>query len=247
VLTLAAQDSPIHRLDPRLRLAVALAWAVAVATAGRSWGLVCALAFGAALCIAARIPAGLLVRRLAQLNVFMAVLVGVLPWSHAGPPLFELAGAGYSAAGLVRALEIAGRANAILLVLSALVSTMDAITLGHVLDAWRLPRKLTRLLFFTARYLDLLHGESARMRRALAARAFEPRLGVRTLRVRAYQAGLLLVRAHDRAERVLAAMRCRGFAGVFPAFRRFRLQPRDGWFAMAAGIALAVALWASVR
>jgi cobalt/nickel transport system permease protein len=176
----------------------------------------------------------------------MLVLVAVLPWSASGSPLFAWGNLAYRADGVARAVEIACRANAVLLVVSALVSTMDPVTLGHVLASWRVPAKLTRLLFFTARYLDLMHAESVRTRRALEARAFEPRAGLRTLRIRAYQAGLLLVRAHDRSEQVLLAMQCRGFTGDFPRFHRFRLTRRDGWFAAAAGLALALTVVGSL-
>jgi cobalt/nickel transport system permease protein len=45
--------------------------------------------------------------------------------------------------------------------------------------------------------------------------------------------GILLLHSIDRAERVYAAMKCRGFSGVFPAQRRERLRAPDIFFMFA--------------
>jgi cobalt/nickel transport system permease protein len=95
---------------------------------------------------------------------------------------------------------------------------------------------------FTVRYLDLLHHEYERLRRAMRARGFRPGPNAHTLRTLGHLVGMLLVRAFDRSERVLAAMKCRGFRGRFPALHEMSWSRTDARFAAAAGLLLALTL-----
>jgi len=61
------------------------------------------------------------------------------------------------------------------------------------------------------RYLDLIVGESARMRTARASRGFNSR-GPRAWRVIATGVGALFARSHARGERVHLAMLSRGYS-----------------------------------
>jgi cobalt/nickel transport system permease protein len=57
-------------------------------------------------------------------------------------------------------------------------------------------------------------------------------------------AGALLVRSHERAERVGQAMRCRGFDGRFRSLTAFRTRPADvTFFLLTAGAAAGLLLW----
>ena len=58
-------------------------------------------------------------------------------------------------------------------------------------------------------------------------RAFNPRPELRTYRTYANLLGTLVVRSHDRAERVQRAMLCRGFSGTWPLLREPRLRAAD--------------------
>ena len=70
--------------------------------------------------------------------------------------------------------------------------------------------------------------------RAMRVRGFRPRLDRHTCRSLGYLVGMLLVRSFDRAERILAAMRCRGFRGHFFVLDHFVFRARDGVFCVAA-------------
>ncbi len=97
----------------------------------------------------------------------------------------------------------------------ALVTTMTHASLGCALGRLGLPDRLVLLFVLTVRYADVMHEESARLRQAMKARGFQPRFSMRTLRTFGYLVGLLLIRGMARAERVLVAMKCRGFDGQF--------------------------------
>ena len=147
--------------------------------------------------------------------------------------MFEFAGFTASRQGLMRAVEIGLKANAVVLALMALVGSMSSVTLGHALYRLRLPENLVHLLLFTVRYIDVLHQEYLRLRVAMEARGFQPATTFHTMRSFGYLVGMMLVRALERSERILAAMSCRGFVGQFPMFDAFRIGRRDWVFAAA--------------
>ena len=67
-------------------------------------------------------------------------------------------------------------------------------------------------------------------------RGFRPRLDRHTYRSLGYLVGMLLVRSFDRAERILAAMKCRGFQGHFFILDHFAFGRRDAAFCVAATV-----------
>jgi cobalt/nickel transport system permease protein len=71
------------------------------------------------------------------------------------------------------------------------------------------------LFLFTVRYIAVLGREYQRLRTAMKARGFRMRCDLHTWRSIGYLFGMLLVRSLERSERILAAMRCRGFQGDF--------------------------------
>lgn len=240
----ARKDSFLQRIDPRVRLLCAVAASVAPLAMHTNYSIGAMAAIGFGLCILARVPGTILFTRLVAINGFMAMLVLLLPWSVEGRTLILLAGRyAYSEEGLLQAWQIALRGNAILLSLTALVSTMEPVVLGHALERLRVPSKLIQLFLFTVRYVAVLEKEYRQLRLAMRVRAFEAHFNLHTLRTFGNLVGMLLVRALDRAERVNDAMKCRGFRGIFPSFHDFRLRYRDGAFALTLGLMFVSCWW----
>jgi len=237
-------ESPIHRVDPRARIVVTILFAVAVAPSVQYDASMFALAVALAFFAATQLPFGVLWRRLAPLNAMLLVL-GLLLILGGDAPRMDLLGPwSVSESGLHRAGLIALKANAILIVITALLGTIEPVALGHALEALRVPSKLTALFLFTVRYLEVLRLEYLRLRRAMSARAFIARLDAHTLRSFGYLVGVLLVRAFDRAERVQAAMKCRGFNGRYPVLQHGRVTGGDWAFGMAcASVCIGLAWW----
>ncbi|MHC4399525.1 MAG: cobalt ECF transporter T component CbiQ [Planctomycetota bacterium] len=238
--SLVRRASPVDRIDPRTRIVTAVAVSVLVAIANRfpTLGIAAATAVLAA-AIANLRPLGVL-KRLLPVNLFMLSLILLLPWAAEGAPMFKIGSAGYSGEGLLLALRIALKANAIVLAWIVLLGTADVTTVGHALGHLRVPEKLTHLLLFTVRYLDVLHREYLRLRAAMKMRAFRPGMNRHTYRSLGYLAGMLLVRSLDRSERIAAAMKCRGFRGRFYLLDHFHFSRRDAWFAAASLAVLAL-------
>jgi cobalt/nickel transport system permease protein len=203
----------IMERDPRLRVIAALAFALI--TVGLDHVLSTALALGLSLglVLATGLSARHLAQRLLALEGFMLIVLLTLPFTTPGPPWFELGSLGASTAGRDLALMILFKANAVVLALTALVGTLEPAALGQALGRLGVPDKLTHLLLMTIRQIHLIHVEFIRLRQAMRARAFVPRTDRQTWRAYGWLMGMLLVRSLARAERLMDAMRCRGFRG----------------------------------
>ncbi|MBS3764040.1 MAG: cobalt ECF transporter T component CbiQ, partial [Planctomycetes bacterium] len=170
-----------------------------------------------------------------------------IPFSYGGTSFFEIGPLSYSRAGLFKVMRVGLKCNAIVLLLTALFGTMELVELGHALHHLRVPRKLVHVILFTIRYVDLVHHEYGRLRKAMKVRCFRPRANRHTYRSIGQLVGMLLVRSFERAERVLAAMKCRGFRGEFHVLTHFSLAGRDVLFSagfLVTLVFLGVAEWA---
>lgn len=222
------EGAPMDRLDPRTRLVLALGFTLAVILAETFVALGLALAAAAAAAALARLSPRLVLRRLWALEGFMVMALALLPFTVPGPSLGEVLGFPVSAEGLRRAGLVALRANGAALAVLALVGSLEAVALGRALGRLGAPERLVHLFLFTIRYLDVLNREYDRLRLAMRARAFRPRAGLHCWTSLGYLFGMLLVRSLERAERIDAAMRCRGFSGRFPSLAETDGPQRPG-------------------
>ncbi|MFV0358778.1 cobalt ECF transporter T component CbiQ [Tropicimonas sp.] len=236
----------LTQIDPRLRIVAATVFAVTVVACRSLPVLLAALAVAMGLLLVSRLPVRQTLRRMAAMDGFIVFMLLILPFSVPGDPLFTLWGFTASRQGLDQAIRIALTANAVILALMALVGTMEPVTLGHALFRLRVPEALVHLMMFTIRYIDVLRGEYLRLRQAMKARAFRPRTDRHSYRSFGYLLGMMLVRSMERSERILAAMKCRGFTGRLPLIDDLRLTGADAAFAAGFTLLLAGLLTAEV-
>jgi cobalt/nickel transport system permease protein len=237
--------SPLGRLDPRWRLA-ALLLAAAVAAALRSWPAALAALLGSwSLAILARLPLRWYLVRLATVSVFLALFVVFLPFvPRRGEVPWEVGPLELSPGGVELAAVICLKAAAVVtLVLVLWAAAPWEVTLKAA-RSLRLPGLAVHLLALTYRYLFLLAEEMNRLRVALRVRGYRNRANLHSYHTVGQVAGTLLVRSHERAERVGQAMRCRGFDGTYRALTDFRTRVRDVVaFALIVGAAAGLVLW----
>lgn len=244
--TLVRDDAVVCRLDPRARLIVAVAFSALVAAGNRFQSLIPALGIAVAAICLARPSVAALARRLAAADLFIVALWLVLPFTVAGTTVAQLGPLSATHEGVVLAAVITLKCNAILMVCMALLATMPLVQLGHALVHLHVPTKLVRVLLLCLRYFSVLEGEYSRLRLAMKVRGFRPRTSRHTYRTLAWLVGMLLVRSLDRAERVYAAMKCRGYRGEFYLPHHFSFRPRDAVFVLVAAVllfALGAAEW----
>lgn len=233
----------IHRLDPRMRVATGFLFAVIVCLSQSPPALAASFATALALLALARPDRGRIVRGLAALNLFMFLLAVSLPPFVAGEAVWRIGSLAWSREGMWRAAAIAIRANSILAALIALLGAMEPAHLGFALCRLGCPEKLAHVLLFMIRYIEVIHREYHRLRDAMRMRGFRPACDRRTCQAYGYLVGLLLVRSLDRSDRIVEAMKCRGFRGHFHVLTPLRIGAWDLLFAALATADMAFLGW----
>ena len=222
-----AGDSLIHRLDPRVKSVVAAIFSIVVAVCSRFTALIPALVIAVIFIILARLSVRKVITRLLIVNGFILFLWFTLPFTTAGSPLFSIGRLTVTGTGVHNAALITLKSNTIILALMALTATMSVFTMGRALDDLHVPSKVVHLIFLTYRYIHVIYQEYNRLITAVKVRGFRPRNDIHTYRTYAYLVGMLFVKSYDRAERVRAAMLCRGFQGKFYDLKDFELKASD--------------------
>jgi cobalt/nickel transport system permease protein len=234
-----APASTVQGVDPRARIVAAIVFAVTVVALHDFLALCAALGVSLWIMVEARMPIGRTLKRMAAMDGFIIFMLAMLPFTVPGEIIFTVSGFPASWEGLFQALRIGLKANAIVLMLMALVGSMESTTLCHALYRLKMPEALVHLLMFTVRYIDVLYQEYQRLRTAMAARGFRPANSRHTYRSYGYLVGMMLVRALERSERVLGAMKCRGFSGRIHIVDRMSFSLLDIRFAVAVLVAIA--------
>ncbi|BDU77073.1 cobalt ECF transporter T component CbiQ [Mesoterricola sediminis] len=224
---LAHGDSPIHRLDPRAKVAATALFILAVASFPRY--AVAALApyalFPAALAALGGVPAAFLGRRLLAALPFVLCLAAFNPLLDR-VPVADLGGAALTG-GWASFASILLRFALTVSAAVALAATTGVDGVTRALERLGAPAAFTRQLAFLHRYAFVLGEEAFRLNRARALRAFGRRTSPAEF---ASLAGHALLRAWDRARRVHVAMLSRGFTGRFPDRRPLAWRPADTAF-----------------
>ncbi len=240
---LARGASPIHALDARCRLAACLLLSLPAALAQGLAAPLGILGLGLLLTLLSRPPFGVVLRRTAAVNVFVAFLWLFVPAATPGEPVWTFHGLTVTREGLDLALLATVKANAVFFCVLSLLATIPAPALGRAMTALGVPAKFSFLFVFTYRYLHVIAEEYGRLVIAARLRGFAPASNGRTYRTYAALLAMVLVRAYDRSQRVYQAMLLRGFHGRFPSLDRFRAGWPDRVFLCLMALAAALAAY----
>jgi cobalt/nickel transport system permease protein len=235
-----AGDSVVHRLPAETKIVAALVFVVAVvATPSRSLS---SLAIDTALLGVvvglARLRLAWVLRRLRVELPFVAFAV-FLPW-FGGDPRVDALGLSLSEPGVWAAWNVLSKGTIGVLVAIVLVGTTPVAELLAGFERLRVPVVITGIAGFMIRYLDVVAGESDRIRVARLSRGGNQRWLWQARGV-ASSAGSLFVRSYERGERVHLAMLARGFDGSMPRLHEGGARP-SAWAATATFPAAAVVL-----
>ena len=223
---MAAPSSPLARMDATVKLCVALATVLVVATfpSDAGWRIAVVLALLCFVWLLARLPAAYLLRRFLAATPFIA-MAAALPLVSSVPD------------GARVALGVVWKAYSAILLLSMLAATTPIERIVESMRRLGAPRGLALVATLMHRYLFVLLEEWKRISRARECRT-GGRMARGRIRIWSIQAAMVFVRAWERAERVAHAMLVRGFTGEFPVPRRGAPGIRD----LVVGIALPLAV-----
>lgn len=248
-----AGSSPLHRLDPRVKVVLTLLFIVSnVLLPDGAW-----IAFLAAwlLLLAANRTAGFsflyLFKRSFIALPFALAAVAVLVAQPGAPLVSWQLGSRTLAitdAGLVRFASIVIRSWLSVQAAILLTATTQFPDLMHALRHLKLPAILISIISFMYRYLFVLVDEAMRLLRAREARSArlvnDGRHGGTVFwraKVTGSMAGQLFVRSFDRSDKVYNAMLARGYRGQLLTMNPHVMRQPD-WLFLALGMAMIVVL-----
>lgn len=226
-------NSFVHQLDPRLRLIAACVFSTVVALSRSYQVLTAAVLISFLWIVLAQLPVREIIKRVIVLNSFNVLLWIFLPLTFQGSLPLALGPLTIYKAGMAMAAQITLKSNAILLIIMALITTMNLAVLGQALNWLHVPDKIVHLLLMTYRYVFLIEQEYQRLMRAARFRGFRPGTDLHTYKTYASIVGMLFVRSALRADRVQKAMLCRGFKHKFYCLHEFSTGMHDFFFAAA--------------
>lgn len=256
-----AGDTPLHRLDGRVKFLLAMAYTYAV-FASRSWVAISIL--GAIMVIGyviARVPARLAVKSLKPIAVILVftVLANALSFSivdgqtAAGVPAVSIIrGFGFKPSGLADGIYYALRIGFLVVATSLVTFTTSAVALADALSSLMRPLRrihvpvddVATMFSITLRFIPITSEEAMRIQRAQRARGAEFDEGGLMKRVRAWIPVLvpLFVGLFRRADDLASAMDARCYTGV----GRVRLEEPhmrvSDWMVLVVGMTACVSL-----
>ncbi len=226
----AYQDSPVHRLDARIKFIVTFVFTAVVILLPRTSVsiLFCYVVGPFIVLVIAGIPLAFVFKHIIVVSPFIIVLALTGPLYDKTPAAIAFGPwAWQSTLGWLRCWAIVGKFVVTMMALIALVSTTRFADLLAGLQRLGMPTILVIQLGFLYRYIFLLidtaqHILQARAARSIGKVGFKTRLGFA-----AAMLGSLFVRSVDTAERVNTAMHARGFDGRWRSISRSVICAQD--------------------
>ena len=218
--TLAAGDSIVHRLDPRVKVLIAMLFVVCVVSFDKyvigamlPFVLILTLVMGLG-----AVPRSFILKKLILVSP-LAVLLGMFN------PFFDqqihlYLGPVAVSGGWLSFVSILLRFGLTVSAMLILIATTGFNAVCMALEKMGMPKIFAVQLLLLYRYIFVLMAEAQRLQRARALRSF----GLRgtDMRTFGHLIGGLLLRTLDRGQRIHQAMLCRGFDGTI----RIRQTPR---------------------
>ena len=229
----AYQDSPVHRLDARVKLTATVIFTIFVLLLPRQGisVLACYAVWPFALLALGGIPLGFVAKHILMVCPFIAVLALAVPF-YVRTPVDIVFGPLHwtTTEGWLRCGAILGKFCVTMAALIALVSTTRFSDLLAGMEKMGMPAVLVTQLGFLYRYIFVLIDRAHHMLRARSARRLKDLGSRRELAVAAAMIGSLLTHSVDSASRIGTAMEARGFNGRFRTVRKMHLGWRDAVF-----------------
>jgi cobalt/nickel transport system permease protein len=240
--------SPVHALDARIKLTLALAFILTVSLTPMGAWPIYALLFATALSVivASRLGVGFVLKRAA---IAVPFALAAVPLLFTGPdPRIELGPIAVSQPGLVRMFSILIKSYLSMQMAIVLASSTPFPSILTALRALRLPRIFVAIFGLMWRYLFVLADEAGRLLRAREARSAAADGAARTggsiawrARATGGMAGNLLMRSFERGDRIYDAMNARGYDGEVRMLRQPPI-PRYAWGVLVAGLVILAVL-----
>lgn len=231
--------SPIHTLDARIKLVLAIAGIVAInLTPVQAWPAHMAyLGIIIVIVLLARVRLEAVLGRSTLALTFVLMAAIGAPFVHEGTPLATLSVLRWRLAitdvGALRFANVMVKAWLSALLAITLVTTTHFLELARAMRSLGIPLVLTSVILLMYRYLYVLVDEAQRLIRAREARTASAEDGREggsifwRAQVTGRMIGTLFLRTYERSERIYQAMLARGFNGEIRVLRPARVGRHD--------------------
>ena len=220
-------DSPIHRWDPRAKVASILVLIFSVVMVESVRVALLGLALSMAVLLASRLPLRDVARRARWPVIFILPIFFILPFTGGGERTVAVSAVDLSLDGLLLGSLILARGVSAVLLAYPLFATSPFNITVQALRGLRFPEVVLQIFLFTYRYLFLLSEEMRSIEKSLASKSFAKRTDLRTAKVIGTALGMLFVRSYERSERIYRAMVSRGYDGALPSTVKFQMKRGD--------------------
>lgn len=221
---------PLLKLaDPRLKIVAVLAWSFLLALTQQIEAALAGLAGSAILIFISGSSPKTVLKRLLAVNLFILFLWPVLPFSfsYPGEVIAVLGPLEVTRQGLDLAYLLTIKGNAVAMGAIAFFGSSSVYELSAAARQLGASEKMIAIFVLMFRYIQVIGQEYARLHMAMKIRGFRPAMTMHSYRSYANLIGMLLVRSLDRAVRIHAAMRCRGYNGRFWLSGDFSFKKTD--------------------
>ncbi len=220
-------DSPIHRLDPRVKIVAFLSLIFSVALLSSLKLALVGLSASLIFLLASRLPFRFVLSHLRWVLLFIIPFLAIMPFTVQGTEIFHIYGIGMTYEGIHFGLLVSIRALTAVLLIFPMIGTTRFNSTLKALEKLKVPDSLVQMLMFTYRYIFTFTEEFSRMRNAMKSKGFKLKTSLKTLKTIGKAIGMLFVRAYERAERVYQAMLSRGYTGTPKTLDIFKIKPKD--------------------
>ena len=222
------EDTFIHNIDPRCKTVLTILFTITVISFGRyeTVMLLPLFAFPLFIIINSEIPVMYLTKKILFVSPFAFSIAIVNPFIEHQTVTYigsiPISGGWLSFTSIMLRFFLTSGVALLLLL------TTGMYDISKALEKLGVPRIFTMQLFFLCRYIFSLTEDASRIERARAARSFGNKgKGVKVFN---HIISSLFVRSLERAERVYAAMRCRGFDGSVKTLHQMSWKKSDTLF-----------------
>jgi cobalt/nickel transport system permease protein len=230
----AYQDSPVHRLDGRVKLLAVVVFTVFVLAVPRYSVsiLACYAVAPFAMLVIGRIPLRFAIRHILTVSPFVIVLAASCPLYNNQPMTVEFGPLHYTVSrGWVQFANIFGKFVVTMTALIALVCTTRFADLLCGMEKMGMPRLMVNQLGFLYRYIFVLIDRAHHILLARGSRKLRYLGFAKEVKTAGAMIGTLFILSLESSERINIAMNARGFDGVFRTINKLQIRKPDYIFA----------------
>lgn len=224
-------ESPIHRLDPRIKiiLSFALLIAVVVTPNGRFFDYLFFAPLIIILLFISKLPARSIFKRIFIILPLVIIIGASLPFISPGKPIFTFhffTEITVTDVGLQNFASVITKAVMAILIMTLLTSTTRFRDLIEGLQKLKCPMIFTSILGFMYRYIFLFIDEAERLNVGRTSRSFgrRPLLAMKGF---GWMISSLFLRSFERGERIYHTMCARGFDGTYRTLTEMKIRPAE--------------------